>query len=157
MSEQAKKNLETHRSVAKMFETKDFSKAAEYFAADAVDYSGEAPVKGADSIKASLEKMSAMMTDNKHETIKELVDDEYVMAWMKFSGTCTVDAPEMGMTKGQKISSEALEVSQYNKDGKVFAHWTFMQPGDVMKMMGGGAPPPQPDAKTDAVSKDAVK
>jgi ketosteroid isomerase-like protein len=153
MSETAKKNLETHRAVSKAFETKDFSKISDYIAADAVDYSGEmGPVRGIDSIKASFEKMSAMMSENKHETIKELADDEYVMAWMKFSGVCTMDMPEMGMKKGQAINTEAIEVSQY-KDGKVIAHWTFMQPGEVMKMMGGATMPPPAENKTDTTAK----
>ena len=137
LSGTAQKNLEIHRAVSKAFETKDFSKLNEYFAADAVDYAGEmGPVKGIDSIIASFKAMSEMMSDNKHETIAELANDEYVMAWMKFSGVCNVDMPQMGMKKGQSINTEAIEVSQY-KDGKAIAHWTFMQPGEVMKMMGG--------------------
>lgn len=159
MSEKAKKNLEAHRGVSKAFETKDFSKIGDYIAADAIDYAGEmGPVKGLDSIKASFEKMSAMMTDTKHETIKEIADDEYVMAWMKFSGTCNVDMPEMGMKKGQAINTEAIEVSQY-KDGKVIAHWTFMQPGEVMKMMGmgnGQMPPAPADNKPTEPAKDTT-
>jgi ketosteroid isomerase-like protein len=158
MSEQARKNLETNRAISKMFETKDFSKATDYFAADAVDYAGmNGPVKGPDSIKASLENMAAMMTDTKHEVVRELADDEYVMSWMKFSGTCNVDAPEMGMIKGQKINTEAIEVSQYNKEGKAIAHWTFMQPSELMKMMPQQGPPMvDPNAtqpKKDTISK----
>jgi hypothetical protein len=155
LSERAKKNLETNRTISKMFETKDFSKAAEYFAADAVDYAGMTPVKGADSIKASLERMAAMMSDTKHEVVKELADDEYVMSWMKFSGTCNMDMPEMGMTKGQKINTEAIEVSQYNKEGKAIAHWTFMQPAEVMKMMPGHTTPPV-DPNVNQPKKDST-
>jgi hypothetical protein len=141
MSEKAKKNLATHQAVAKMFETKDFSKTSDHFAADAVDYAGMAPVKGVDSIKASLERMSGMMSDSKHETVKELADDEYVMAWMKFSGICNIDVPEMGMKKGQPISMEAIEVSQYNKDSKVIAHWTFTKASPPPPGMGEQTPP----------------
>lgn len=155
MSEAAKKNLEAHRAVSMAFQTKDFSKVGDYIAVDAVDYAGEmGPVRGLDSIKASFEQMSAMMTETKHETVKELADDEYVMAWMKFSGTCNMDIPSMNMKKGDKINTEAIEVSQY-KDGKVIAHWTFMQPGELMKMMGMDKmpPPPPTENKTDTAAK----
>jgi hypothetical protein len=157
MSDKAKKNLETHRAVSKAFETKDFSKLGDYFAADAIDYAGEmGPTKGIDSIKAAFEQMSQMMSENKHETIKELADDDYVMAWMKFSGICNMDYPSMGMKKGQPINTEAIEVSQY-KDGKVIAHWTFMQPSEFMKMMGGGQAPTAPvETKPTEPAKDTT-
>ncbi|HUR67192.1 MAG TPA: ester cyclase, partial [Chitinophagaceae bacterium] len=150
MSETTKKNLEAHHAISKAFETKDFSKIGDYIATDAVDYSGEmGPVRGLDSIKATFERMSAMMTQNKHEILKELADDEYVMSWMKFTGVCNVDMPEMNMKKGQPINTQSIEMSQY-KDGKAIAHWTFMEPGEVMKMMGmDKMPPPATDNKTD--------
>lgn len=133
MSEKAKKNLESHRGVANMFNTGDFSKIADFIAADATDYAGEmGPVKGVDSIKASFERMKAQSHDMKNSTVREMADDEYVMAWMKFSGTMN----------GKAFDSEAIEVSQYNADSKVIAHWTFMQPGEVMKMMANMPPPP---------------
>lgn len=133
MSEKAKKNLETHRAVANMFQTNDFSKIADYIAADATDYAGEmGPVKGVENIKASFEKMKAQAPDMKNAPVKELADDEYVMAWLTFTGT-------MG---GKEFKTDAIEVSQYNAESKVIAHWTFMQPGDVMKMMQAMPPPP---------------
>jgi ketosteroid isomerase-like protein len=88
LSPAAQKNLEAHHAIAKMFETKDFSKIGDYIAADAVDHAGEhGDVKGLDSIKAQFEKWSASADDAKAESIKDLADDEYVMGWMRFTGT----------------------------------------------------------------------
>jgi SnoaL-like polyketide cyclase len=145
MSEKAKKNLESHRAIANMFETNDFSKIGDYIAVDAVDYSEGRPIKGLDSIKASFMKMDAMAGDMKNEPIKEMADDEYVMAWLRFTGTMN----------GTAFTSDAVEVSQYDKDSKVIAHWTFMQPADVMKMMGmdPGQTPPSTENKTDTTKK----
>jgi hypothetical protein len=145
MSEKAKKNLESHRAIANMFETNDFSKIGDYIAVDAVDYAEGRPIKGLDSIKASFMKMDEMAGDMKNEPVKEMADDEYVMAWLRFTGTMN----------GTAFTSDAVEVSQYDKDSKVIAHWTFMQPADVMKMMGmdPGQLPPSTENKTDTTKK----
>lgn len=145
MSDKAKKNLESHRAIANMFETNDFSKIGDYIAVDAVDYAEGRPIKGLDSIKASFMKMDEMAGDMKNEPIREMADDEYVMAWLRFTGTMN----------GTAFTTDAVEVSQYNKDSKVIAHWTFMQPADVMKMMGmdPGQMPPSTENKTDTTKK----
>ena len=142
MSEKAKKNLESHREIANMFETNDFSKIGDYIAVDAVDYAEGRPIKGLDSIKASFMKMDEMAGDMKNEPIREMADDEYVMAWLRFTGTMN----------GTAFTTDAVEVSQYNKDSKVIAHWTFMQPADAMKMM----PPTTSDKMPPAPVKDTT-
>ena len=83
--------------------------------------------------------MMSGMTESKTEIIKELADDEYVMSWMKVSGTLKTDM--MGMKAGDKVDGKSIELSRF-KDGKVVEHWTFMEPSEVMKMMGGGQQPP---------------
>ncbi len=65
------------------------------------------------------------------EVIKELADDDYVMSWMKFSGTSD---GSMGMPKGP-FNMEAIEVEKF-KDGMAIEHWEFMTMAEMMKMMG---------------------
>lgn len=161
MSDAAKKNLEAQHGVMKCFETKDFSKIGDYIAEDAVDYASGVPVKGLANMKAEFEKMSAMFENNKGEVIKELADDEYVMSWVHFTGIMKVD--QMGMKAGDKYDSKAVEVTKF-KDGKAIEHWTYMDPAEMTKMMGGAPPPTGPtdgkmETKPDspAVKTDAGK
>jgi predicted SnoaL-like aldol condensation-catalyzing enzyme len=93
-------------------------------------------VVGLDSIMASFNKMGAMMGDMKNEIVKALGDDDYVMCWAKETSTAKMDMPEMGMKKGQASTYNAIEVSKFNKDGKVVEHWSFMDMNEMMKMMG---------------------
>lgn len=140
MSDAAKKNLDAMHGVSKTFETKDFSKLGDYIAEDAVDHAGEnGDVVGLANIKAEFEKMTANWDNMKSEVIKEFADDEYVISWMRFTGTTKID--QMGMKAGQSYDSKAIEVSKF-KDGKAVEHWTYMEPAEMMKMMGGGPPPP---------------
>lgn len=141
MSAAAKKNLEAMRGITKCFDTKDFSKLGDYIAEDAVDHAGEqGDIKGLANMKAEFEKMTQAWDAAPTVVIKELADDEYVMSWLRFTGTMKMD--QMGMKAGDKYDMTALEVSKF-KDGKAVEHWTFMQPSDMMKMM---PPPPQPAA-----------
>jgi len=133
----AQKNLDAAHAINKAIETGDVSKLGDYIAADCVDHSDRGDVKGVDSIKAELAMVHTMGNDMKSEIIKELADDEYVFQWMRFTGTNTV--PAMGPLG--KYDMTCIETSKY-KDGKAVEHWTFMQPGDVMKMMAAMQQPP---------------
>ena len=134
MSDKAKKNLESANAIAKMFENGDFSKLADYVAADGVDHAGmNGDIKGADSMKAQYSRMVGMMSDMKNETVKEMADDDYTFQWMKESMTPKVDM--MGMKAGQRQTMNAIEVSKFNSDGKAIEHWTFMDINEMMKMM----------------------
>ncbi|MBL7730755.1 MAG: ester cyclase [Chitinophagaceae bacterium] len=139
VSETTKKNLEVNAAIAKCFETKDFSKLGDYLSEEFVDYAGEmGPVKGVAANKAAFEKMMSTYDSAKTTTLRVMGDDEYVMALMEFSGVMKVDM--MGMKAGQSFKTKAVEMTQF-KDGKAIAHWTYMEPAEMMKMM-GGAPPP---------------
>lgn len=145
MSAAATKNLEAMRGITKCFDTKDFSKLGDYIAEDAVDHAGEqGDIKGLANMKAEFEKMVQAWDGAPTVVIKELADDEYVMSWLRFTGTMKMD--QMGMKAGDKYDMTALEVSKF-KDGKAVEHWTFMQPSDMMKMM----PPPPPPAAMDTM------
>ncbi len=130
----AQKNLAAANAVNKAIETGDVSNLGDYIAADGVDHAGmKGEVKGLDSIKAELAKIHTMAADMKMETIKELADSEYVFQWMRFTGTAAT--ADMGMPAGTRFDMSAIEVSRF-KYGKAIEHWEFMQPADMMKMMG---------------------
>lgn len=139
MSAAAKKNLEANRAITKSFETKDFSKLGDYIDENCVDHAGEnGDIVGLENMKAEFARMVEGIEDSKTEVIKELADDEYVMAWMRFTGKLKMDM--MGMKAGDSYDMTAIELSKF-KDGKAIEHWTFMQPSDMMNMM---SPPPAP-------------
>lgn len=139
LSDKAEKNLEASRAITKCFETKDFSKLGDYIAEDAVDHAGEnGDIIGLENMKAEFTRMVEGIENPKSEVIKELADDDYVMSWMRFTGTLKTDM--MGMKAGDKYDMSAIELSKF-KDGKAIEHWTFMQPADMMQMMGSMPPP----------------
>lgn len=139
MSAAAKKNLDGMHAISKMFETKDFSKIGDYMTEDMVDHAGETgDIKGLPAIKAEFERMVADFDGLKSEVIREFADDEYVMSWMKYTAVLKKDM--MGMKAGETMVSTAIEVAKC-KDGKATEHWTFMEPAEMMKMMGGAMPP----------------
>lgn len=150
-----KKNMEVSKAIGDCFETKDFSKLSDYLAPDFVDYAGETgPVKGIEANKQAFEKMVSGFDSLTNDEIKVLADDEYVMAWMKFKAKVLKDA--MGMKAGSWMETSGIELTKF-KDGKAIEHWTFMEPGEVMKMM-GGVPPgaetgPMPPVKDTATQK----
>jgi len=133
ISAQAQKNLDANHAISKMFETGDFSKLGDYIAADGVEHAGmNGDIKGLANIKDTLERYSKMASNMKNEIVKELADDDYVMSWMKESGTMKEDG--MGMKAGDKYSWNIIEVSKY-KDGKATDHWSFISMGDMMESM----------------------
>lgn len=148
-NEQAQKNLDAMHAVNKMFETGDYSKIADYIDSNAVDHAGmKGDVVGLDSIKAEFAMFGTMMGNMKSETVKEMADSNYVMAWMKQSGTMKMDG--MGMKAGQNFNLEAIEVAKF-KDGKSTDHWTFINYTDMMKMM--PPPPPMKEDKKAVIKK----
>jgi hypothetical protein len=151
MSDKARKNLEATKGVTKMFESGDFSKTADYIAADAVDHwtpMGH-EVKGVDSIKAMFSQWGSTMKDTKIEIVKEWADDDYATIWLKQSWTATQDDPMMHMKAGDKGTMESVEVTKHNADGKVTDHWGFASLNDMMKMM----PTPTAPMKVDTTVK----
>jgi predicted SnoaL-like aldol condensation-catalyzing enzyme len=130
------KNLDATHLINKAFETGDFSTVRSVIADDAVDHAGPTgDVKGGDSIVALMKDWYKMATNMKSTIIKEFADKDYVIQWMNSSGTMAVDG--FGMKKGQSYSSDAVEVTKFNSEGKATEHWTFMTMADMMKMMGG--------------------
>lgn len=138
VSATAKKNSEANAAIDKMITASDFSKLGDYIADDAVDHTDKGDIKGLAAIKANLEEMTKSAENMKSEVKLDLSNDDYTSTWYHWTGTWKVDGP--GMKKGESYSMEAVEISKW-KDGKAVEHWTFMQPADMMKMMGGAQPP----------------
>ncbi|HLG38514.1 MAG TPA: ester cyclase [Chitinophagaceae bacterium] len=152
MSEKAEKNLAAQHGIIKCFDTKDFSMLGDFVAEDFIDHAGQnGEIKGLANAKAEFENMVKTLNDNKSEIILELANDEYVMSWIRFTGTLATDNPGMGMKAGDKYDMKSMELSKF-KDGKAIEHWVFMDPAEMMKMMSSMTPPPAV-AKDSAVTK----
>ena len=156
MSATAKKNLDVMHGVQKAFDTKDFSKLGDYVAEDCIDHAGQTgDIKGLANMKAEFEKMVAMNENTKTEIIKELADDEYVMSWLRFTGTLKMDQAGMGKA-GDKYDMKAMELVKF-KDGKAIEHWTFMEPAEMMAMMSKMQPQSPMPMPADSTRKDTMK
>lgn len=155
LSATAQKNMDAMRGITKCFDTKDFTKLGDFIAEDGVDHAGEkGDIKGLANMKAEFAKMVAAYDSSKTEVIKELADDEYVMTWQRYTGTLKMD--QMGMKAGDKFNMSAMEMAKF-KDGKAVEHWTFMEPAEMMKMMGGMPPASAPVTGIDTLKAAASK
>lgn len=138
MSDAARKNLDAFRAVDTAFQTGDLSRIDSVVASDFVDHTPKGDM-GRDSLKAMITMMKNAGT-MKSETKKVFADDDYVMAWMRWTGTSDGSLPDM---PAGPYDMSGVEVVRF-KDGKAVEHWAFMDARDLMKMMGGGQPAPAP-------------
>lgn len=156
MSERAKKNSESMNGVINAIRTRDLDKLDQYMAADIVDHAAtNGPAQSLDAVKQDLREQLKFTSEMNTEVIKELADDEYVMSWLKFKGTMAMDG--MGKKKGEIIESAAIELARFNADGKVVEHWMFMEPAEMMKMMGGMGQVPADTSAKPPIDTTAVK
>ena len=130
MSANAKANIAASKIVVDAFMSGDISKIDNAVASDFVDHTDKGDANR-DSLKTMITMMHKAGSDMKMETTKELADDDYVFSWMRMTGT---GDGTMGMPKGP-YDMNSIELTKF-KDGKAIEHWTFMQPADMMKMMG---------------------
>ena len=145
MSDAARKNLDAFQTVSDAFMSGDVSKIDSVVASDFVDHT-ETGDKNRDSLKAMITMMHKTETNMKSEIKKALADDEYVMGWMRWTGTSDGSMP--GMPAGPYDMS-GIEVVRF-KDGKAVEHWAFMDARDMMKIMSSmpiSAPTPTDKAK----------
>ena len=139
MSEAAKKNLDAFHAVDQAFQTGDISRVDSVVASDFVDHTPKGDM-GRDSLKAMITIMKKGSGDMKSEIKKELADDEYVFAWMRWTGTSDGSIPDM---PAGPYDMSGIEVVRF-KDGKAVEHWGFMDVKEMMKMMGQQMPPSAP-------------
>ena len=137
--ETEQKNLEAARKVGKAFETGDVSAIDSVVADDFLDHTDKGDKRGRDSLKAMVNFIHTNFKDMKMETIKEFAEDDYVVQWMRYTGTSD---GSMGMPAGP-YDMRVMEVSRF-QNGKVAEHWAYMDMTEMMKMMGA----PQPGANT---------
>jgi len=133
MSATAKKNKEVNDSIMKAYEAGDFSKMADYIAADATDhgsYIGD--VKGLDNIVVAMKGYHEQWNNRKTEVLREMADDEYVILWSKVSGVPKTHM--MGMKAGQSYTMTTVDVAKF-KDGKAVEHWIYMDPKEIAQLM----------------------
>jgi predicted ester cyclase len=145
-SDAAKKNIEIFNTVTDAFKSGDISKIDSVVSADFVDHAGMNGPGNRDSLKAMIKQMSMDKTA-KTETKLHLANDDYVMGWLHMTGT---HDGTMGIPAGTPYDMSMIELVKC-KDGKAVDHWSFMDSGEMMKMM----PPPPMDngAKKDTTSK----
>jgi predicted SnoaL-like aldol condensation-catalyzing enzyme len=147
MSDKAQKNLDAAHIVSNAFMSGDVSKIDSAVASNFVDHTDKGD-KNRDSLKAMITMMHAKPSDMKMELTKELADDDYVMSWMRFTGTSD---GSMGMPKGP-YDFTGIEVEKY-KDGMAVEHWEFSNLGEMMKMM----PPPNNNNMDNKMGEDTTK
>ena len=138
MTDAAKKNLEAFHAVDNAFLTGDISRIDSVVASDFVDHTPKGDL-GRDSLKAMITMIKNGGT-MKSEIKKEFADDEYVMAWMRWTGTSNGSMPDM---PAGPYDMSGVEVVRF-KDGKAVEHWAFMDAREMMKMMSSAQPTSTP-------------
>ncbi len=133
---QQEKNLASFETVNKAFETGDVSGIDSVVADDFLDHTDHGDVNGKDSLKAMVKQMHASFPDMKTSVKNTAASGDYVYGWMSYSGNSD---GSMGIPKGPYDMS-AVELVKFS-NGKAVEHWSFMQPSDMMKMMGSQPPP----------------
>ncbi len=154
-SSQNETNLAKNREVYKAMETGDVTKIKDYIDKDAVDHGGNpdgTDLKGGDSIVAMLGKVRSGFSDLKMEVLADAVNGDYLFSLNHLTGT-TNSTPVWGMPANTKIDSKSVDVIKL-KDGKATDHWGFMDPKEMMAMMGGNKMDPKMDhSKMDTTKK----
>src|SRR5258708_22178734 len=136
---QNEKTLAKNKEVYKAIETGDVSKIKDYIDKDAVDHGGGPngqDVKGGDSIISMIGGIHNSFTDLKMEVIAEAMNGDYLFTLVRLTGTTTAN-PGMGLPPNKKLDSKSVDVVKI-KDGKATEHWQFVDPKEMMEMMGTG-------------------
>jgi hypothetical protein len=138
----ADKAKANNRAVLKAIESGDVSKLDSFITSDGVDHAGGGgmmEVKGLDSIKKDLGSMKQNFSEINFDVEQEAVNGDHLFVLSRFTGT-TSATPPPGMQPNQKIDVTGVDVLKFNSEGKFTDHWTFNDPRDMMKMMGGDKP-----------------
>jgi hypothetical protein len=152
----ADKAMANNRTVISYIEKGDVSKLDSFITKDAVDHSGAggmSEVKGLENIKKDLATIKQDFSDFKIDIQQEAANGDYLFVLGKMTGTTTAN-PGHGMPPNKKIEMTSVDVLKFNKDGMFTDHWTFNDPNEMMKMMGGGDKPMDADkSKMDTTKK----
>jgi len=125
-------NLAINDSIMAAYEAGTFDQMDKWLTEDAVDHGGEnGDIKGRDSIVSEMKRYHAMMPDMKANMTKSAATGDYVFTWSETEGTMN----------GSKMKMKGVDVTRF-ENGKAAEHWIYMDPKDMMSMMG-----PQPEQK----------
>jgi predicted SnoaL-like aldol condensation-catalyzing enzyme len=130
-------NLAHNKEIYKAIETGDMSKIKDYIDKDAIDHGGGAngrDVQGGDSIIAMLSTIHNSFTDLKMDVVADAAKGDYVFTLVHLTGTTTAN-PGMGFPPNKKMDSKSVDVVKM-KNGKAIEHWQFVDPNEMMAMMG---------------------
>lgn len=117
---------------------RDTAAFAADFAPDAVDYAdgGGTPVKGIDSIKASLEMFLAAFPDLKGENMTTLAEGNHVAVFGDYSGTFKGNLMGMKPT-GKSFHIKDVDLYTFNDEGKITEHRSVQSFSTIMMQVGG--------------------
>lgn len=138
----ADKAKANNRAVLEAIENGDVSKLDSFIVSDGVDHSGAGgmmEVRGIDSIKKDLGSIKQDFSEINFDIQQEAVNGDYLFVLSKMTGTTAANAGH-GLPPNQKIEMTGVDVLKFNSEGKFTDHWTFNDPRDMMKMMGGNQP-----------------
>jgi predicted ester cyclase len=135
----AQDNLAKNRSVYTAIENGDSATISGLIASDAVDHEGPngTEVKGGPNIVHMLSDMHNHIKDLKFDVLSDAAKGDYVFSMVQIKGTTNDNS--WGTPAGTKMDSKGVDVVKI-RDGKMVEHWGFMDPNDMMKMMGNHPP-----------------
>jgi len=151
-SSQAQKNIDADKMISEAFKSGDASKLDSVVSPDFVDHTDMGEKKGIDSLKSGLNMVHTQFKDMKMELKRQWADDEYVVDWVRYTGTNPTAM--MGMPAGP-YDIKGMEVSRFT-DGKAVEHWFFddsQMVADWMKGMQGGGTNMKDSTKMKSKSK----
>ena len=126
----AQQNLDAVHNIRKAFETGDTSLINRSVAEGFTDHKDGQDVTGIDSLKSFVLASHQHIKNLQVEPIKELADDEYVMSWVRFSGT---GDGQVGTMQGD-FDVRGVQITKF-KNGKATEHWEAMDMRDVARMV----------------------
>lgn len=110
--------------------------------ADGVDYGdgNMPPVKGMDSVKASINAFLAAFPDYKGDNLQAVADGDKVMVYGDWSGTFKNDFMGMKAT-GKSFKVKDVDIFEMNDEGKITSHRNIMPWAAIMEQVGAKMPP----------------
>lgn len=132
--------LKANREVMHAIETGDTAVLHKYIADDATDHGGDpkthGDMKGQDIINM-LANMHKDIDGLKIDIMQEAANNDHIFTYSRMTGT--TNKPVWGMPAKTKMDMTSVDMVKVTNH-KMTDHWTFMDPNEMMKMMGGGAP-----------------
>ncbi len=138
VSTTAATNKANSNAVYRAIETGDVSRLDSVIDVDIIDHTDRGIVRGLDTVKKMLGNMHNHFSNLKMETIANATDGDYNLVLVRMTGTPTDNT--MGMPANKAIDMMSVDVVKTNSAGKATEHWYYVDPADMMKMMGGQHP-----------------